>query len=101
MTRRVLLLLAIALAMTGALVAYLPPVPEGPLDFNVNPCDGSITAAFESPGPDGSDPYNTASCRSPARRQLVVAVLLVGAAIGVLVVRARRGQRSTAQSDPN
>ena len=93
------LLLALGLVLIGAalVVAWLPPVPEGPLEFSSNPCDGSIVAAVESKEDDGSDPYNTQSCRNPARRQLAVSGLLLVAGVGVLVVRNR--QRSDELAD--
>ena len=89
MSRRILLLLAIALFGGALVVAYLWPSPEGPLEFNANPCDGAIAAAFESKEEDGSDPYETESCRNPARRQLAVSGLLLVAGVGVVVVRRR------------
>ena len=93
------ILLGVAILLVGAavVVAWLPPTPEGPLEFQGNPCDGSIAAAFESEEEDGSDPYNTESCRDPARRQLAVAGLLVLGGVGILGVRSR--QRPDASPD--
>ena len=85
-------LLGVALLLFAAalIIAWLSPTPEGLLEFQGNPCDGSIAAAFESKEEDGSDPYNTESCRNPARRQLAVSGVLVIAGVGALVVRSRQ-----------
>jgi hypothetical protein len=95
--RGILLGLALLLFASAVVIAWLPPTPEGPLEFQGNPCDGSVVAAFEPKEADGSDPYNAESCRSPARRQLAVSGLLVIAGVGVLVVRSR--QRSNESLD--
>jgi hypothetical protein len=105
------LLIGLAVVLFGAalVIAWLPPTPEGPLEFDGpgvrralhlaagNPCDGSIAAAFETRAADGSDPYHTESCRDPARRQLAVSGLLLLAGVGVLVV----GGRQRADASPN
>ena len=91
MSRRGILLGVALLLFAAALtIAWLSPTPEGPLEFQGNPCDGSIAAAFGSKEDDGSDPYNADSCRNPARRQLAVSGVLVIAGVGALVVRSRQ-----------
>jgi hypothetical protein len=94
--------LSVVLFGVALAIAWLPPIPEGPLEFDDpgvrgalhlaagNPCDGSIAAAFETREVDGTDPHNTESCRTPARRQLAVSGVLLLAGVGVLVVGGRQ-----------
>jgi hypothetical protein len=93
--RRALLGLSILLLFAGAFVAWDQPAPDGG-DYNGNPCDGSIAAAFEDVEADGTDPYTTEFCREPARRQLAVASALFIVAVALLIVRARLRPKDSA-----